>query len=878
MAGSHDLDSHHRVRPAGPTEIPALPFTPIPRPLLLDELNQFAVAANGRVLLVCSPVGSGKTVLLSDWAERMGPRLPGRPRIGWLTIAEQSYTARGMWAELRARLGLPVPASAALRTPVAEAAELVADIGHRGRPTVVVLDDAHLLTDPMALAGLEHFLRNAPANLAVVLCARFDPPIRWHLLELESRLIRWGADELALSTEEAARLCREHGCALDPAQLSTLMDLTHGWAALIRIAAIYLAAHSGDYSTALAVLARMPNSISDLLVGELIDALPPALRQFLTHTSVPAEFTERMADELVGGGAAFWLHELERISYPLTGVLRGGTIWYAYHPFLRGYFLAEANRLGTGFHDDLRVRTAYSLMAAGESHQAWTHLTAVSQPRPLLDFLTAHGLSEVMAGGGPALFDALAGADSVVLGDSFMVLLRAIDALLGGDFAAAVAFRDVLAGRGQDMSTLAEPALIAALTSAVDAEIAVATAPSADLVPIPEIPDTALRPEAQCYLSIAAATVSIMAGDIAAGEERMRSALALAETAGHQRLRLRACTRLGAAAGRTGAITAMRRRATHALDIAREHGLSHTSDAAHAAAMEAFGAYLQGEAGSVDLCTGLLVRGEGLDGGTTPAGGLPAQLVGALVAFDDVTDRAGAADLLRSATVELLAVHPSAAISGGLIPHVVWGLLRVQEPRTAQLLIEQARARLGEIPEVAVAGAAVGAVTHRPKTVLALVEPLLTAAEPPPPVQQVAAWLLYAGAHAELGNSTKSIDALKTAVHLAAPDRIARPFLDVPGALEKLDEFAGSFGRDEDFVTEIRRNPAAIRVQRHPALTTTQHRILRELPTGRTTQQIAEDLGVSINTVKTHLRGIYHKLGVNSRTEVLTEARRSGLL
>ncbi|WP_280485012.1 AAA family ATPase, partial [Nocardia cyriacigeorgica] len=161
MAGSHDLDSHHRVRPAGPTEIPALPFTPIPRPLLLDELNQFAVAANGRVLLVCSPVGSGKTVLLSDWAERMGPRLPGRPRIGWLTIAEQSYTARGMWAELRARLGLPVPASAALRTPVAEAAELVADIGHRGRPTVVVLDDAHQLTDPMALAGREHLLRNA---------------------------------------------------------------------------------------------------------------------------------------------------------------------------------------------------------------------------------------------------------------------------------------------------------------------------------------------------------------------------------------------------------------------------------------------------------------------------------------------------------------------------------------------------------------------------------------------------------------------------------------------------------------------------------------------------------------------------------------------
>ncbi|WTL36423.1 LuxR C-terminal-related transcriptional regulator [Nocardia sp. NBC_01503] len=54
--------------------------------------------------------------------------------------------------------------------------------------------------------------------------------------------------------------------------------------------------------------------------------------------------------------------------------------------------------------------------------------------------------------------------------------------------------------------------------------------------------------------------------------------------------------------------------------------------------------------------------------------------------------------------------------------------------------------------------------------------------------------------------------------------------------------------------------------------------MLRQLPSARTTQQIADDLGVSINTVKTHLRGIYAKLGTNSRVKVMAAARRSGLL
>ncbi|MGY2060460.1 response regulator transcription factor, partial [Nocardia gipuzkoensis] len=63
-----------------------------------------------------------------------------------------------------------------------------------------------------------------------------------------------------------------------------------------------------------------------------------------------------------------------------------------------------------------------------------------------------------------------------------------------------------------------------------------------------------------------------------------------------------------------------------------------------------------------------------------------------------------------------------------------------------------------------------------------------------------------------------------------------------------------------------------------PRLTATELTVLEQLPSGRTVQQIAEILGVSINTVKTHLRGIYAKLGASSRSGALDLARRSGLL
>jgi LuxR family maltose regulon positive regulatory protein len=61
-------------------------------------------------------------------------------------------------------------------------------------------------------------------------------------------------------------------------------------------------------------------------------------------------------------------------------------------------------------------------------------------------------------------------------------------------------------------------------------------------------------------------------------------------------------------------------------------------------------------------------------------------------------------------------------------------------------------------------------------------------------------------------------------------------------------------------------------------LSESEARILRYLPTNLSAPEIANDLYLSVNTVKTHLRHLYAKLGVNRRAEAVERARALGLL
>ena len=179
------------------------------------------------------------------------------------------------------------------------------------------------------------------------------------------------------------------------------------------------------------------------------------------------------------------------------------------------------------------------------------------------------------------------------------------------------------------------------------------------------------------------------------------------------------------------------------------------------------------------------------------AGWLP-HVVGSLLDCHHSADRGAAAERLRRHIGRLLDADPPPALSGGLLSAAVWALLGAGEPPPRSSW-PSALASSWAGPDTVLSGAALTAVTGNHHGVVLQVEPLLTGTSGLHPVTQLTSWLLYARAHHQLGNDSKTREAVDNGLCIAATHRIARPFFDVPGTIELLDYYAGCFGHRSAF-------------------------------------------------------------------------------
>ncbi|GAB2678491.1 LuxR C-terminal-related transcriptional regulator [Nocardia goodfellowii] len=815
------------------TDIPTFACTTLARPELYERLDAAVATAQGHAVLISAPAGSGKTVLIADW---IGSRLhPSRVRsdVRWLTMTRENSGA----ATLRAALG---PSAA-------------------GPPALLIIDNAHLITDPPALAYLEHVLTHLPASTTAVISARFAPPLRWHAVEQSQLVTYLRTADLAFTPTRVRQLCAERECVLTDAELGAVMQLTHGWPALVRIAVGHLAA-GGDRQTALAELADTPRAVADFLFGECVDELPEQVRRFVVDTSVPATFSAALAEQLTDLDAHQILDGLLRINFPLRHAARGGELWFSYHPMLRTQLLAES-RYGAR-HPEVNRRTADWYSAMNMPMAALPHVLAGTATE-LVCFLRELGLRVVLDGDGPRLFRQLEQAGTLPVDDPYLWVLRSIDALERRDVGTAVTHLELVCERASNTETLAPHGWIVPLTLAATAATAVATGVGLAEINVPEHLPVTGQADIDSYVALEVAAVLLARGDFHGGRRQLRRGLALAKCVGNHRLVLRSTARLAISIGVLGGVSVARDMAARAVRIASARHLGDSADARAAQSVSSYIGFLRGETG-----------GEA-SSRQPECGGVVTQLR----AVWSGADKYAAAVSLRASSAALLR-HARAlpAVAGLLLPHVIRALLEVNDAHTVRPLIDQAEGIPGVETGSTLARAIVAAVTEHPKTVLGLVEPILGAPDPVHPVHMVTALLLVAAAHAALRNPVPAKAAVEAALRVAEPDHIVRPFVEITGVVELLDAHTGTFGRHNGYVEQIRHHPAVRRGAAPPRLTVTERTVLHQLPSGQTTQQIAESLGVSINTIKTHLRGIYAKLGTTSRAETLVSARRTGLL
>ncbi len=313
----------------------ATPIHAVDRPALRRQLDGALVQP---LTLVVAPAGSGKSVLVTQWAAN-------HPEVDfvWLDLTPSDDDPVRFAQRLLQGLAAVEPEAAdlgtlvslhggGLGTPLLEAlAGFLAELPE----TVLVLDDLHQLANATLLADLGQLVERLPANVHVVLSTRVDPPIAWSRHRLRRGLTEIRQAELAFDDADSARLLeRITGRPLGPDQVAALVGRTEGWVTGLQLAAMMLRLHE-DEDRFITQFSGSDRLIADYLSEEVLEAQPASRRAFLLQSSVLDEMSADLVARLTGApDAQLVLEALERESMFLVP-LDDRREWFRFHHLFR---------------------------------------------------------------------------------------------------------------------------------------------------------------------------------------------------------------------------------------------------------------------------------------------------------------------------------------------------------------------------------------------------------------------------------------------------------------------------------------------------------------------------------------------------------------
>jgi LuxR family maltose regulon positive regulatory protein len=237
---------------------------------------------------------------------------------------------------------------------------------------VLVLDDVHELRSPEALKDLRHVLDRSPAALPVVLCARADPPVALGRLRLAGRLGEIRNADLEFTVDEAEALFAACGIELRHDEVHALWHRTQGWIAGLRLAAGALGGGDDDRHEVVRSTTATEAAVAEYLLEEVLDRQDPATQEFLLRTSVVERLTPSLAAELSGDPeAADRLDQLARSGVFITDVSDGG--WYRYHALFADLLRAGLRRRSPDLLPELHQRAAAWMLVHGARTEAESH-------------------------------------------------------------------------------------------------------------------------------------------------------------------------------------------------------------------------------------------------------------------------------------------------------------------------------------------------------------------------------------------------------------------------------------------------------------------------------------------------------------------------
>ena len=260
--------------------------------------------------------------------------------IAWVLLDRRDSDPARFWSYVVAALRTVAPDVGAASLPMLQSAETPADTAITTllnelhtvtHDVVVVFDDYHVIESPEIQDAMRFFLEHLPPRMRLVVASRADPP--WPLAALRARgdLLEVRAADLRFTAEEAAAYLNDTmGLALTATDVDAIEDRTEGWIAALQLAALSMQGRD-DVSGFIASFAGDDRYIVDYLVGEVLERQNEHDRHFLLHTSVLGRLTAELCDAVTGRGCAQeTLEHLDRTNMFLVP-LDDRREWYRYH-------------------------------------------------------------------------------------------------------------------------------------------------------------------------------------------------------------------------------------------------------------------------------------------------------------------------------------------------------------------------------------------------------------------------------------------------------------------------------------------------------------------------------------------------------------------
>lgn len=362
--------------------------------LLLQRVDTWLDHA---VILVLSPAGFGKSTLLSQTLGVLSNH-PGTT-VAWLSLDEDDSEASRFIAGIvlaLAHAGLDVGALRALSEGGLVDVEekkillsLLSRIADSDRHIVLMLDDYHRVRSADVDKVVERMLHGVIPNLHVVISARDRPRLQLSDLEARGLVLEIGSWDLVLSPEESATLI---GSRLSDDEHGQLYAMTEGWPVAVQLARLWLdKMATRDVAPMLEGFARGGGQAARYLAEQVFEQLPGEAQDFLLSMSLfdrfSIDFADHVRDCTDSRALMDGLSSLEALLVPLDE----GRGWYRFHALFADFLRHRLPGMPGVDVSALHRRAAIWLAANGDLIEAVRHAIEADGQDRGVDLLTDAG-------------------------------------------------------------------------------------------------------------------------------------------------------------------------------------------------------------------------------------------------------------------------------------------------------------------------------------------------------------------------------------------------------------------------------------------------------------------------------------------------------